>query len=340
MPWGHHWEAMYDAFWEGPTQDRAFSSVASGNEVNGCRVIGQPLGAPVTVRWRGGAQPRRFVRCDLTLSVVPESFVTDCQFIRCRFKGSVWEGVRFSKCHFEQCDFSETTIKKCHFVNTCTFQRNTASPQTFRIEETAISANAFIRGLHPNLDDETPGLIEYSKFKFVATRQKIAKAVFSATRNEPDVDYYFEAYEQLTRCTLDERVERYRFNDTTKQPTATRTFWLFSTAARVDRRAVLLSGWITNWGKSIFWPLLAFLILVGVFATFYLATTFHSGAPLLHELLKSLATATNISLVVGYTAEFRRDLPHLIKIIMLVNVVAGLAWYSLVVPTMARRLFR
>ena len=193
------------------------------------------------------------------------------------------------------------------FCKTCTFKGNTASPQKFRIEETAISANAFVRGLQPNLDDETPGLVDYSRFKFVATRQKIAKAIFSATRNEPDVDYFFEAYEQLTRCTLDERVERYRFNDATKQAAAIGRFWLLSCPARIDRCVVLLSGWITNWGRSIFWSLSTFLGLVLLFTVLYLVTTFSGDRTISNELLKSLETAINISLVVGYTAEFTQD---------------------------------
>jgi hypothetical protein len=339
MAWGHHWQAMYDAFWDGPVEERPFASIASGAHVTETQLVGDPSGTPVTIRWSGGKEPRRFERCDFQLSVIPESFVTHCRFIRCRFKGSLWEGVRFSKCHFEQCDFSETTIRKCHFVNTCTFLKNTSSPQKFRIEETAISAKAFISGLQPNLDDESPGLIEYSKFKFVATRQKIAKALFSATRNEPDVDYYFEAYEQLVRSTLEERVERHRYNDATKKPVAKAKFWFLSTPARIDRRVVLLSGSITNWGKSIFWPLFAFVCLVLLFGMLYFATAVHSGR-VLHEALRSVAIATNVSLVVGYTAEFRRDLPHLVKLIMMVNVVTGLAWYSLIVPALARRLLR
>ncbi len=331
---------MYDAFWDGPAQETSFANIASGTHVEERILVGDPVGTPVTVRWRAGNKPRRFERCDFALSVVPESFVTDCQFIRCRFKGSQWEGVRFSNCRFEQCDFSETTIRKCHFVNTCSFERNTASPQKFRIEDTAISANAFLRGLQPNLEDESPTLIDYSRFKFVATRQKIAKAIFSATRNEPDVDYYFEAYEQLMRCTLDERVERHRFNDATKQQTRIEKFWTLSAAARIDRRVVLFSGAITNWGKSIFWPLAAFVGVVLLFAALYFAITFHTGSSVLHEILKALLTATDISLVVGYTAEFRRDLPAVLKILMILNVLVGLAWYSLVVPALARRLFR
>lgn len=340
MPWGHRWQAMYDPFWDGPAQKRPFARVTCGTYIRESILVEEPAGTLVTVRWRGGNEPRRFERCDFSLSVGPESFVTDCQFIRCRFKGSLWEGVRFSNCRFEQCDFSEVTIKKCYFVNTCTFDRNTASPQKFRLEDTAISASAFMAGLQANLEYESIDLIGYSRFKFAATRQKIAKTIYSATRNEPDVDYYFEAYEQLTRCTLTENVERYRYNDATKEKIPQRNFWLLSLLPRVDRWVVLLSGWLTNWGRSISKAMCIFLGLVSLFTALYFAATLATGVPFWHKLFSSLREAINVTLVVGYTAEFHPELPRIMKIIMIINVIIGLAWYALIIPTITRRILR
>jgi len=154
------------------------------------------------------------------------------------------------------------------------------------------------------------------------------------------VDYFFEAYEQLTRCTLQERVERHRYNDATKQLTSIWRFWWRSALARLDRRIVLLSGWVTDWGKSIVTAVRIFAGLVGLFTVIYFALTFLPGRPLTHEILRSLRTALNVTLVAGYTAEFRQELPRCLKIAMLSNLIVGLAWYSLVIPALTRRILR
>jgi hypothetical protein len=340
MAWGYRWQAMYDPVWNGPAQQCAFANVLHGTTVLDSTVIGNQQAGPVSVRWHRNAQLRRFERCDFNLALIPESFVTNCEFLRCRFRGSSWDGVRFSNCRFERCDFSETRIVRCYFVDNCEFIANTASPQKFRIEETAISASSFLNGLEPNLAFEAPDLIPYSTWKFVETRHKIAKALFSATRDEPEVDYYFQAYEQLTRCTLNYRVERHRFNDVTKQRNFRAGYWLWSLPARIDRTVVLLSGSITKWGRSICPALCVFVAIVILFSAVYLISLDQGASSTAHHVMISVRTALNITLVAGYTAEFHHGMNRLMQAMMVLNVVAGLAWYSLVIPALTRRILR
>ena len=121
------------------------------------------------------------------------------------------------------------------------------------MEETAISASAFISSLQTNLsylpEEATK---EFQKYRFFSTRKKIAKIVFSATRNEADLDYYFQAYEQLTRCTLAHEVERHRFDESTRMPNSRLRFWLRSFPSRIESTLTTLSGWLTGWGRSLF----------------------------------------------------------------------------------------
>jgi len=219
----------YDPDWDGPTATESFSALDAISRVTDRRIV-SPHGQIVTVRWKAGGPHRLFERCDIAESV-KDSLVSNCTFSECRFRGSRWDNVKFSNCLFSRCDLSDVVFARCHFVSDCRFEHNSASAELFRIEETAISASAFVNALETNLKHASNP--PYQEHRFVGTREKLAKALFSATRNVADVDYYFEAYEQLMRCTLAQRVEQHRFKGI--QVRARRIFIARSLPARVER---------------------------------------------------------------------------------------------------------
>jgi len=285
--------------------------------------------------------PRRFQQCDFVL-VLEDSFVCDCTFSQCRFKGSAWRNVKFSKCAFINCDFSGITLTRCRFLSDCTFRGNSASAELFRIEETAISASAFISALRTNINylphDITP---EYQQNRFLGTKQKIAMALFSATRNEPDLEYYDQAFEQLVRCTLDYKVEQHRFDHITKDQTSRLRFHVRSFPARVERFVVQASAWLTSWGRSVFRPCLFLVIVVLAFAGAYASLGHGDGCVGAWAVVRSsVVEAINVTLVAGYTAYFHSTASFLDRVVWVMNLVLGLFWYSLIIPVLSRRILR
>jgi Pentapeptide repeats (8 copies) len=332
MPRGRFWEATFDPNWEGPTVNASFTDLDGSSELVE-RVVKSPN--PVTVKWTLTAPTRLFQKCDIAENV-RDSFISNCTFSECRFQGSSWTNVKFSNCRFVLCDFSRAIFSRCYFVSNCRFERISASAELFRIEETAISATAFISGLETNLVHTDQ--VEYQKHRFIGTRQKIAKSIFSATRNEADVNFYFEAYEQLTRCTLDEQVEQHRFDGAA--PVSSRRFWFRSAPARLERRIVLTSGWLTRWGRSLLWAFAFFLVTVSVFSGAYALITPVPAVMASDLIWQSAVQALNITLVAGYTAHFNPEAPRLHQGMCLANVLLGIYWYSLVVPVLSRRILR
>jgi uncharacterized protein YjbI with pentapeptide repeats len=333
MPRGHFWEATYDPAWEGPTEKASFTSADSGLVE---RVVAAQDGKPVSVRWRASDPHRLFQKCDIA-EIVKDSLVSNCTFTDCRFRGSRWIYVKFSKCTFVRCDFTDVTFERCYFVSDCRFEHNSASAELFRIEETAISATSFMNGLETNLGHTDR--VEYQRHRFVGTREKLAKALFSATRNEADVDYYFEAYEQLTRCTLERRIEQHRFEGDLAR--AWWQFWLLSIPARLERRIVITSGWLTQWGRSLLRAFGFFAVVVALFGVLYAGLdTAQADETRWHFFGRQFVQALNVTLVAGYTAHFDRHASWIQQVTWLGNVALGIFWYSLIVPVLSRRVLR
>lgn len=335
MARGNRWEMTYDPVWDGPTETASLEGL-DGSSGLVKKIVRASDGKAVSVRWRTSGPVRLFQQCDISEHVT-DSLVSNCTFSDCRFKGSRWVNVKFSRCKFIRCDFTGMTISRCHFISDCEFESNSSSGELFRIEETAISATAFLNGLTTNLKHYGSDA-GYQLHRFVGTREKLAKAIFVATRNEAEVDYYFQGFEQLVRCTFEQQVEQHRFEDQKVHPRW--RFWLFSFPARLERRIVLTSAWLTEWGRSLLKAFVFFAAMVTSFAAVYTAIgsdPYDWRTPI---SAAAFVEALNVSLVAGYTAHFRVDAPGSLQAAWVSNLILGIYWYSLVVPVLSRRFLR
>ena len=337
MARGNIWEMTYDPAWEGPTTVASLATLDSSSGLVDCKIDGSS-GTSVTVRWKVSGPKRVFQRCDFAVTVT-DSLISNCEFKLCRFRGSKWDNVKFSNCQFTQCDFSEVSFQRCFFVSDCHFDRNSASAELFRITDTAISAKAFMSGLETNVD--YGGDKKYQQYRFIRTREKIAKALYSATRNESELDYYFEAYEELSRCSMKQRVETYRYGPDNKTSRRWAAFVLLSLPARTERTIVLFSGWLTEWGRSLLRPFLFFLFTVVCFTLIYIKTDPRClPAFKMHTVATCAIKAINITLVAGYTAHFDSTASIARQLISEFNLTLGIFWYSLIVPVISKRVLR
>ena len=150
---------------------------------------------------------------------------------------------------------------RCQFLATCKFIKITASAELFRIESTAISASSFLGALTTNLGHLPSNVSkEYQLYRLHKTREKLAKLIFDSTKDEPDIDFYFEAYKELTLAMLRAKVERNRYNFRHSEPKRSNPlkFFVSSLPARLELLAIALSGWFSDWGRSLVRPMLFF----------------------------------------------------------------------------------
>lgn len=345
MPRGNYWEMTYDP--EAKQPDIAADLMQLDGTTGFCdrKIVGKNA-KPVQVKTKKSDPELRFERCDFALTV-KDSLITNCTFSKCSFDGSKWENVKFSSCKFENCHFSRTSFVYCHFVDSCTFKNNSASAELLRMEDTAISASAFMASLSTNLDHLPPNIsADYQRHRLVGTRETIAKTLFCSTRNEGNLKFYFEAYKELICSSLKQKIERHRYIAESRQPVPKCKFLLKSLPARCEGVIVRTAGWLTDWGESLLKAFAFFGIVVLLFCGVYFFYELHHQMTGTHDgdycvrMGKTLVMSLNISLVAGYTGYFQANDPFMLQCIMIVNLVCGLFWYSLIIPVVTRKTLR
>lgn len=334
---GNPWEMTYEPECNGPAQNANLDDLTTSSGFVECRIVNKD-GKPTQVKWSlKDNLKRHFQKCDFAL-LVQDSHISNCTFTSCRFNGSTWKNVKFSKCTFEKCDFSNARFDQCYFVDSCAFLQNSASAELFRMEGTAISASAFISNLETNLKYFPEDQWEFQKSRFCSTRAKISKTILSSTRNEADIDYYFQAYEQLIRCTLINQIERHRFDENTGSRNS--LFILRTLPQRFEQVVIEVSGWLTNWGRSMVRPGVFFCATVCLFTAVYRFFEPSINFTGFRQIGSACIEALNITLVAGYTAYFKSDACVTLQLLWLLNLLIGLFWYSLIIPVVTRRILR
>ena len=311
------------------------------------RKIVSPENQAVTVNWKLGENTeRKFEDCHFALPV-ENSSVANCKFIRCRFHGSSWKSVKFSQCTFDHCHFSGVDFTHCNFLNTCKFLEVSASAEGLRMEDTAINPSAFLKAMKTNVASYNNKLQRaYQKHRLIGTKEKVAKIIFDSTRNVGNVDYYYDAYKRLSICWARQQIEQYRYIQDGSPETAKKDwlYFLWVIPACVEMFVVVTSGFLTNWGRSLLRPLAVF-----VFTYVYLPESVEvvdvAGKKVQSNQLAgrvnfALVKATEISLVAGYTAHVNEDVRGWARAGVLINLMLGIGWYSLVFPVLSRRTLR
>jgi hypothetical protein len=110
-----------------------------------------------------------------------------------------------------------------------------------------------------------------------------------------------------------------------------------SVPARLELLAVRASGWFSDWGRRVIRPMLFFSGVVLVFTCVYYELEASSARG---HLGRSLIEALNVTLVAGYTAFFVSSDSLLRHCFQTGNLLLGLFWYSLIVPTITRKILR
>ena len=337
-----YWEITFDPDDEEPTISVALSELDGITGWENRKIVAH---RPISVPDQDARKDpqKRFEKCHFALDVSNSSF-SNSYFYRCTFEDSTWVNVKFSKCTFEECHFARVFFNRCQFLNSCKFRKITASAELFRVEGTSLSSSSFLGAVTTNVEYLPANTTkEYQFYRLRGTKEKLAKLIYESTKNEADIDFYFEAFKELILAMLDAKVEYHRFKPRASRPSKKNpcVFYALSFPYRVERGIVKLSGSFSDWGRSIFRPMLFFLIVVILFSMLYYALAFRFECYSLPEQLsRSAIAAFNITLVAGYTAFFNSTQPFLLQTAESVNLLLGLFWYSLIVPTVTRKILR
>lgn len=273
---------------------------------------------------------KTFSQCDLAFPLNGGTF-TDCVFEGCRFAGCTWDRVKFSGCAFRFCHFSHVTFRRCDFLSTCKFEANSASAEHLSLEDTAISATAFLSAVTGNLSYLRVGVTkDYQRSRLIETKEKLAQAIYTSTKDRPEVAFYYEAHKELQFAVIDQSINKWRYNG--KVQRSLFQFYCLTFLHRIEWGLIRLSGAITSWGRGTSRILGAFFAMIIVFAIAYY---FLNSMTCLSALRRSI----DISVVAGYTAHCGEKDTEWFGVRFL-NMLLGVYWYSLMIPVLIKRALR
>lgn len=262
-----------------------------------------------------------------------------CRFINCDFRSSKWTDAKFSDCHFEKTSLSTSKFVDCQF-NNCTWKSIGISSNEMHISGTRISnPHDFIQAAYTNTDANVLSQFStspsYQSYRLEGTKAKVARAVLTSIQDHGDDDAFFDGVKAYITQHLIAKIADKKYYRT---QTSSVLEWIknaaIESALRLELAIVSLSGWINGWGGKLGRALVAGLALMIIFWAFYGTSGFVPG------VLQSGLAAVEITLLVGYTKYASLEAPISVQIAFAANMVFGLWWYTVFVPTIVNRVSR
>ncbi len=285
---------------------------------------------------------KRFEQCEIRLVIEGVTF-EGCHFVSCRFIANRWKEIKFSNCKFERCHFFNLHISGCDFVE-CRFELISISPESLSLESVSIAPLELVRALQPNIRDLPAGkdpVVE--SLLFASTRAKVVGALHQAVLQSGNLANSLDGYRAVVTCTLEASIAQKGLRyDKSKQADVARGRIAHIAYSLLDRMELVLinvTGWLTDWGKSLGRAILFMLCVFGFFSVVYYFASIEKAFnwdPA--RAANCLAMSFDISVVAGYTAHRKPDSSSFcLEAIKLVHLFLGVFWYSLVVSVASKR---
>lgn len=285
---------------------------------------------------------QNFVNCDFSgvFGNIRLSFKS-CRFEDCDFGRSNWINVKFSDCIFEKCSFSTASFSDVQFLR-CQWLDIGMSHEEMRLQDVMVSNPAeFINSAYTNRDKDELALhgktVEYQVYRLEQTKSKIGRKVLANLEKTGDDDVFYAAVEACAKQIFAAKIieAKYKRRSLKNYFSIDAIKWsLLFFLYQVELGIVSLSGRINGWGGRIGRAVLCGLFLIAFFAIYFYSLGFFT------DFSSSLLAALEITLLVGYTKYTTTGTPWLQQLAYSINMVLGIWWYAVFVPTMINRISR
>ena len=171
---------------------------------------------------------------------------------------------------------------------------------------------------------------EYQIYRANKTEAKFSKTLVNSLSSHPDDEAYYKSVKVHAKSKIKSKksalMQKSKESSWYKKP----LFWLFLMVAKLEEIILKASGWANNWGGGLFK-----CSLVGVVITILFSFVYQHVNNLSYGL--AVMKSAEITLVAGYTKYSNTGTVFYISVIQLVNMVAGLWWYAILVPTLLNK---
>jgi hypothetical protein len=281
-----------------------------------------------------------FTNCDFQGHFDFTKFTFDkCSFKSCDFMDTKWLDAKFTNCIFDSTSLSTAAFSNCQFIE-CKWLRLGISSNEMHFEKCRISnpyefvASAYTN-LDPNVLKQKNKTLQHQKYRLEGTKAKVARMLLINLQGQGDDDPFYDAVKAYTTQTLIAKIAAKKFQ-AWSEPGA----WLKVTSYAVrillfvELAALSASGRINGWGGNVGRALLFGPILISFFWGIYFLSAAVPGA------WQAGIAALEITLLIGYTKYTSTSTPLLHQMLFALNMVLGLWWYAIFVPTMLNRINR
>jgi hypothetical protein len=334
-----YWEPMYDAQDRAPYPNQAWDFEHNKGPAH-VTLTSDDLDIAINAGLRTRFEGIRFQRCDFfgEFDKSPRELVfIGCDFEHCDFGLSTWRRAKFTRCEFSKTSFSQSKWDDCDFRN-CTWKDIGLSGNATDLSATTITnPRAFIAAAYTNLDPSVLGprniTARYQKMRLEATKATVARALVRMFEFYGDEGAYYDAIRASSNQSLDARISE-EVHTFLKGSFVQKATSALSIPFNLLEKIILNgAGFINGWGRSIARPAMIGTILISFFALVY---SIRYDKPLLTGFIQSI----EVTLLIGYTAWANSSLPIGDHLILAANMILGLFWYIVFVPTLVNRLSR
>lgn len=281
-----------------------------------------------------------FDTCDFDgdFSTTSPSF-KNCEFDKCDFGLSYWRRARFKRCKFFRSSFSLSAFVECEFRD-CTFIDIGYSGNETVLNGTVFTnPSDFIESAYLNKDpsilNKMKTTISYQSMRLDGTKASISRALLSNLAVAGEEKSYYEIVKFHQNQSLLAKISKTRYNLSLRSGLNSDLYLLGRLfLLRAEYYMMNFIGKINNWGESVSKPTLIGFAVLFIFALIYYFTGIRCS------FWAAIETSVDISLLIGYTkhAAISSSAPE--RFVYTCNMIAGLIWYSVFVPTIIGRVSR
>ncbi len=267
---------------------------------------------------------KTFYICDFVGNLSDITF-TKCVFKSCYWNRCTWKNVKFQECIFERTSFSFARFEDCQFRD-CNFLQIGISGNETRFVNCTIDPQKLINAAYTNTDEQI--LSKYGKtpaeqlMYLEESKAKLAKQI--NLHNNSYSEFFYSGIKVATLQAIKARMAKRKY--------AIKWYDIFIMMRIVgDYLEYLLwsiLGALNGWGEKTIRVLVFGLLLVLLFAFIY---RFSNISP---TFGKAFIRSFDISIVAGYSKICN------VSWLELLNLVLGMIWYSIAIPTVINKLTR
>lgn len=261
----------------------------------------------------------------------------NCVFDACDFGRSVWPNAKFSDCSFNRCSFSTVNFGDVQFLN-CSWAQTGMSAEEMKFDRVLVTNPAeFIGSAYTNLDEtlllQKSTNKHYQEFRLEHTKVKVARSILVSVEQLGDDEAFYEAVMTLTRQVCVAKITDAKYFRRISENYWAKLKWALLSLVLPTEWAILsFSGKINGWGGKVGRAGACGVAIIFLFSLIYLATGSACGVG------EAILTGLEVTLLVGFTKYTTQMIPFVEQVIYAVNMVLGLWWYAVFVPTVINRI--